>query len=233
MRQREQPGWDEFAAVSPDGRQRIAGGYDWVQVMDVQTGRIVRRFDPLRGPAALSPDGRILAACTAGNAVELRDARTGRRLRTLGPPGDWEQRAIMFSPNGTIVAAGSDDGGVRLWSAATGRPLRTLAGGDLAAISLAFTPDGKLLASGHEDGPLRLWSVVSGRLLTTLQILPCEKSEEPCRDWIAYTPEGYYDGSPGAERFIRWRVGDRLLPAAAFAGRFHRPDRVRAATGGD
>ena len=44
-----------------------------------------------------------------------------------------------------------------------------------------------------------------------------------------FTPEGYYDGSPGAERFIRWRTGDRLLAAAAFAGRFHRPDRVLAA----
>src|SRR5205823_1035668 len=98
-------------------------------------------------------DGRILATCSSSNAVELRDTRTGRRLRTFGKPGNWEQRAISFSPNGKILAAGSDDGSVTLWSAITGRLLRTLSAGSLAAVSVAFAPDGRMLASGHQDGP--------------------------------------------------------------------------------
>ncbi len=51
-------------------------------------------------------------------------------------------------------------------------------------------------------------------------------------DWIAYTPDGYYDGSPGAAKFIRWRVGDQLYPAAKFETQFHRPDLVRKALQG-
>ena len=47
-------------------------------------------------------------------------------------------------------------------------------------------------------------------------------------DWLAYTPEGYYDGSPGVERFLAWRVGDELLTPRALAPLDH-PDRVAAA----
>ena len=64
------------------------------------------------------------------------------------------------------------------------------------------------------------------RLLVTLQVLSAEKPAAGGTEWIAVTPAGYYTAPPGATKLIRWREGDRLLPAKAHAGRLRRPDLV-------
>jgi len=79
-------------------------------------------------------------------------------------------------------------------------------------------------------GQVNVWAASTGRLLVTLKILSEERNlTEPSHERIAYTPEAYYDRSPGAGRFIHWRVGDRVLPADSYDGEFRRPDRVEAA----
>jgi hypothetical protein len=80
---------------------------------------------------------------------------------------------------------------------------------------------------------IKLWDAHSGQLLVTLLILPPGKEGEASLDWIAFTPEGYYDGSAGAGQFIRWRVGDQLLPAETYERTFHRPDLVQKSLRGE
>lgn len=80
---------------------------------------------------------------------------------------------------------------------------------------------------------MKLWDTASGRLLTTLMTLPPSKEREVSTDWLAFTPEGYYDGSEGAKRFIRWRVGDELFPAERYESTFHRPDLVQKTLRGE
>ena len=70
---------------------------------------------------------------------------------------------------------------------------------------------------------LRIYETVSGRLLKTILVLQTRAGDKPVSAWIAFTPEGYYTGSPEADRLIRWRVGEKLFPAEKFAERFHRP----------
>jgi hypothetical protein len=65
-------------------------------------------------------------------------------------------------------------------------------------------------------------------LLTLVALFPFDALKSK-PEWIAYTPEGYYTGSENAARYIRWRVGDKLLPAEAYAKEFHRPDLVQKA----
>jgi hypothetical protein len=48
-------------------------------------------------------------------------------------------------------------------------------------------------------------------------------------DWLAYHPEGYYDGSPGVERYLGWRVGDEFKTADSLRSELHRKDRIEAA----
>jgi hypothetical protein len=74
---------------------------------------------------------------------------------------------------------------------------------------------------------VKLWDTGAGRVARACDLW--QHTIEPSRDWIAYTPEGYYDRSAAAGRFIHWRDGDRVLPEEAYEGEFHRPERVRAA----
>jgi hypothetical protein len=53
------------------------------------------------------------------------------------------------------------------------------------------------------------------------------------QEWIVTTPQGYYEASAGAERFVRWNVGGVLTPAERHAPTYHRPEQVRRALRGE
>ncbi len=141
--------------------------------------------------------------------------------------------SVAFSSDGNTLASGSSDGTIRLWDLRTGELKRTLTGHDRIMASIAFSPDGKWLANGSRGGTIKLWDASNERLLTTLLILPSSQAGKASPDWIAFTPEGYYDSSPEAKQFIRWRVGDELLPAERYEKTYHRPDFVQKALRGE
>jgi uncharacterized caspase-like protein len=57
---------------------------------------------------------------------------------------------------------------------------------------------------------------------------------EPFDDdnWVAYTPDSYFTASPGASKYLSWRVGDKVQEFATNSGRFDRRELVVARMGG-
>lgn len=76
---------------------------------------------------------------------------------------------------------------------------------------------------------VRLWDRRSGRVKATLLVIVARRNRQPTFEWIAFTSKGYYRASAGAARYMRWRVGDKIFPAEAYASTFRRPDLVREA----
>jgi WD40 repeat protein len=123
--------------------------------------------------AALTPDGRLLAACGANQQIQVYDVATGRLVRSFtGRPYEYE---LTFSPDGKLLATCASSGSIRLYEFATGRMVRECKAVN-AASCLAFSPDGRILASGqsafraHESGHatggmIYLWDAVTGREL--------------------------------------------------------------------
>ncbi|HKC87944.1 MAG TPA: hypothetical protein VKG02_18305, partial [Blastocatellia bacterium] len=67
----------------------------------------------------------------------------------------------------------------------------------------------KLLVSGSDDGSARLWDVKSGETLATLVTL------NGGADWLVVTPDGLFDGTPGAWGQILWRFSpDNIFDVA-------------------
>ena len=88
-------------------------------------------FGP-NGGIAFSPDGSLLAVCSAHHA-EIIDARDGRVLRLIrGHAGTVAD--VAFSPDGRVIVTGSYDGTARTWEVATGTPLRVFTGHTGAAV---------------------------------------------------------------------------------------------------
>jgi WD40 repeat protein len=140
-----------------------------------------------------------------------------------------EVKNLTFSPNSRVLAASHADHTATLWDSKRGTRVHLLEDAAGEVTCLAFSPDGKKLATGNHDGWINFWDVRTARLLVTLQVLPAEKPAAGGTEWIAFTPEGHYTASPGTSKFIRWREGDRLLPAKTHAGRLRRPDLVAKA----
>ncbi len=170
--------------------------------------------------AVFSPDGRTLAIGHWGFCVSVWDVSTGELVAKIRTRGD-SVGAIAFSPDGKTLAVGTHyDEVVELFSTRTFRRKRMLIEHTDNVNSVAFSPDGKTLATGTSDGTIKLWNPRNGRLLNTLVILPSAAGIS--REWLAYTPEGYYTGSGNAEEFIRWEVDGALHPGTLYAEKFRR-----------
>jgi WD40 repeat protein len=86
------------------------------------------------------------------------------------------------------------------------------------------TPDGRLVVSAFGDGTIRWWRADNGRELLALFVHPDLKR------WIAWTPQGYFDASVGADELIGWHVNHGFdktpdfFPVSRFRDRFYRQD---------
>lgn len=112
-----------------------------------------------------SPDGRLIASCSADATIRIWDATTGKHLHTL--EGHLAGvSTIVWMPDSRVIASGSDDKSIRLWYVDTGKMHpRQLIGHSSYVYSLAFSPKGNMLASGSYDEALFLWDVRTQRLM--------------------------------------------------------------------
>jgi WD40 repeat protein len=181
---------------------------------------------------ALSPDGGTLVTNTGGagsffdEPVRFWDTHTGE-LRKEFADKQHGAHPVALSPDGSILAAGGKT--IKLWDMRTGKLLRELFGYLKITESIAFSADGRLLVSGGSYGTTNVWEVATGRHLVTLFTFSESREGKILEDWLAYHPDGYYDGSPGIERYLAWRVGDDLQVPDSVGTQLHRPDRIESA----
>src|SRR5262249_20596425 len=143
-----------FAAYTPDGKGPVTAGRDrTVRLWDLATGKVVRRFDwpqgqpdtkaepseggitqrwehqlwddlALSSQAALSPDGKVVAA-SRGGVVCLWELATGKKLHHL-QTGEKYQVHLAFSPDGKSLATlGPAARTFAVWEVATGKCVRS------------------------------------------------------------------------------------------------------------
>jgi WD40 repeat protein len=170
-------------AFSPDGRYVLAGSIGEMNLLEVATGRMVRRFKDTASSVAISPDGRYaLSACNSD--MKLWDLSSGTEVRTLKGNAP-EVDSVTISPDGTYALSSgrrASNKSVDLWDVSKGRQIRTFAG---VKSPLALSPDGRYVLSGGRYGDeMKLWEVSNGRELRTFQIkyIHC----------LTFSPDGRY-----------------------------------------
>jgi WD40 repeat protein len=159
----------------------------------------------------------ILTIAKSGKTV----ARIERGLTT-----GFEHRSYTFSPDGTFLISGGNtylaDYDLR------GRMRGRYIGHEGAVWSVAASPDGGLLVSGGNDQTVRLWNLATQELIVTLFY-------GSDGEWVMWTPQGYYTGSPGADKIVGWQVNKGAENAAEFVtadqlrAHLNRPDIIQRA----
>src|SRR5262249_30435228 len=180
-------------------------------------------------PTALSRDAKTLATCTTSvnqtiaEPVILWDVATGEMKRRFTEP-PVAGRPMALSPDGTVLATGGKS--VRLWDVRTGKLLRELSGHLKRTQSIIFSADGRVVFSGGSYGTINAWEVATGRHLVTLFTFRAGSSGSAEDQWLAYRPDGYFDGSPGVECLLAWRVRDELKAPNTMRPGLHSPERI-------
>src|ERR1043166_6498082 len=156
---------------------------------------LVGRSDFPLSTALLSPDGKQFAVSAPDNSIELWDAKTGAKIRTLtGLTG--MVLSIAYSPDGRRVAAVGPGSVVGTWNLETGE-FRPLVGHSSWVNAVAFSPDGKFIASGSTDKTVRLWDAETGAAVRTFT------GQSSSINSVAFSPDGRQIVSGGWDGTVR------------------------------
>lgn len=208
------------ARLSPDGSGRIVmagttrGGNEGVVVL------ADRKPGPDAGPAKLLTLGRF-----AGKV-----------------------RAVAFSADGRYAAAAGQDRRMRIWRLAEGGGLaevevRPAPGSASPAVphhteqinELAAWPraEGPTFVTGSDDTTIRFWRVeepaggapkaIRAALLGTLTSAPEPAPASGEEAWVAFTPEGVYDGSRAGEALVSFVADREVRPLGQHVERLFLP----------
>ena len=161
-------------AFSRDGHTIVGDAVGGARVWDLRDrgsfGRSIGGGQHQFESAAVSTDGRIVAAGDEGNVVRLADIAAGKVLEPLrlGPSKYAAVYAVAFSADGRTLAAANSNDVVQLWNVHTRKAGDRLPsrGEGFGSTGLAFDPSGTILADGGGHG-IRFWSVPERKVVNT------------------------------------------------------------------
>jgi WD40 repeat protein len=219
--------------VTPDGRRLIVGGVPGVAVVDSDSGRVIARTlsIPFVWDMRLSPDGTRIAvsdsptwpAAIGSGQIALLDARTLRRVGTVGPALDADAyTALAFSPDGGRLAYGTNTGTAGVYDLRSGNLLINFPGHTTNIFQLAFSPDGQRVVTAAGDGRAYVWRA-AGNQRRSIQTGGVNESA----DGLLPTDLAFADGgivaryqpgtsSAAAQVVRRWSVAGVVRPPLRF-----------------
>jgi WD40 repeat protein/uncharacterized caspase-like protein len=205
---------DSFA-VSADGTVVDFGFEEW--------GKSPLRFDLRTLTLKSNPPADNLTHPPKQDGLPITKWQNSRDPQFNGKPivlqGDIS-RSLAIAPGNHRFVLGAESS-VRAFDGA-GQPLwkRNPIG---IAWAVSITSDGRLLVAALDDGTIRWYRMDEGRELLALYVLGDKKN------WVAWTPEGFYAATPGAYGVLHWQVNHGIAAAATTVpisaiARLNRPD---------
>lgn len=192
------------SVISPDTRALAVIDDHDVELWDLQTGK---QIQSLKGHStdvthlAFSADSKTIATVSEDSA-RVWEVETGKELRTLK---GLSIAFVAFSDDGRLLTADRPGKAIRLWDVRTGNELTTISLNNDLVVPLKLGADGATLVGISLSGRVTLFDVKSGKTLASFVAL-----DE--RDWVAFTPDGRFDGSPDGIKLLHYVQDNKAIP---------------------
>lgn len=228
------------ARFSADGKTLVSGALDnQVRLWDAATGQLRRAWKMSEDVVAVDvSSGGEFVLGRAGNQVRVWESAGGTQIAAFeapvnapgGPRGimvsqfgalEQIQREIAFNVNDDYIVSHDGNGTLRWWKTRGGQSVARPTGPEGALDFLPFVAGGRFLLVPTAQG-ISVRDAGRGRLLYTY--LPLTQG-----DWLAYAPDGSFDGSPGGLEKVHFVRGLQTFALDQFAERFYRPGLINVA----
>jgi WD40 repeat protein len=190
-----------------------------LQLWETDTKKEVRNFighTDIVSSIRLSNDQKSLLSSSWDGTVRIWDMGTGLMSKKF----TGHQGAIhtsIFSADEKFVYSAGADRIIRVWDINLSKTIRTFEGHKSEVTSLLFSPDHKMLISHSVDGVTKFWDLSTGREFF-------EHMQLGEKDWMVKSPEGYFNGTDDARKFIHFVNGVNTYSVDQFFEEFYRPD---------
>jgi TPR repeat protein len=200
---------DAFTIAGNGKQVRVGLGFrgDDPVVFDLAQATLINAPQAIRGFIAPATKGLPVDAWL--NSPKPTFAGTPLQLR---PFDEARSVAIRLDHSGFVLGT---EWTVRAYDA-RGRELWTRIN-PAAAWGLNLSGDGRLIVAAYGDGTIRWLRWSDGQELLALFV------NRKTREWVAWTPSGYYMASPGGEDLIGWHVNRGWNQTADFFPARYRP----------
>jgi len=196
------------------------GGYGYATRFRFDTRSLTLSVAPPDDPSTFPPnrEGVTVEGWRNSRSVRVADVSIPLIRNDLSRSLAIEPEAKGFYLGSTFQLRAFDAKGGERWS-------REAAYGEVWAVNASL--DGRLVVVVYSDGTIRWHRAADGAELLALQVLPNKKDVSQW-DWVLWTPEGFYEATPGAQDVLRWVVNHgpdqaaTTLPVSAIA-KLHRP----------
>jgi WD40 repeat protein len=203
------------------------------------TGESIGRPEPIAGDdrdvarAILSAGGYDLVVRGGGTQnkpdaiLDLRRENQVVASVERGQANGYRHSAFTFTRDGRVFVSGGAAGIITAYDR-TGSAIATLVGHEVDIGAITPSRDGRFLLSGSGDQTVRLWSAKTWELIVTLY-------HGANGEWVMWTPQGFYTGSPGGGALVGWQLNNGPEKAADYVTgdqlrkTLHRPDIVERA----
>ena len=210
----------EHLRLSTDG-SRVAFGLEKGGGRPAWFDAGARRLSTRNSPSEMRPADTV--------SLRLRDWRNDVAPKFSGKSLALEKnetsRSVAIAPDRRSFVLGTDwylrrfgVHGEEVWSVPV----------PAAAWAVGISGDGRLAVAALANGTIRWYRYEDGQPLLALFM------HQDGKRWVLWTPDGYYDASPGGEDLIGWHVNRGLdhaadyFPASRLRDRYYRPELVGA-----
>ena len=156
-------------AISSDGKQLAAGGYQELTLWEIATGKIVRKMGGFSDRVVAldySPDGKLLAAAggppTGDGELKLLEPATGRVVAEPKASHTDTILAVRFRPDGKLLATASADKFVKVFAVPDCQFQKSFEGHTHQVQDVDWRADGAVLVSAGADQTVKVWDYGSG-----------------------------------------------------------------------
>ncbi len=162
---------------------------------------------------AISPDSCLVASVGMNDYSDqfttlfLWSLESGDKVASWKMPG-WKHK-LFFDKSGEYLIASTMHDGFKIVRIKDRTICKEWKDPDGSTDWVSLHESGRFLVTVNRRGHFRVWDVPSGSLKLTIRNLTPPNAKAP--EWIAYTPDGKFDGSEGIESQVSWNVdGSRV-----------------------